>query len=65
MTECEAIKRKETKIHHKTNNSTVSGKTVSHEKSHGVKFRSATLLLSFIVPNTDKTHHIPQISVTL
>jgi hypothetical protein len=42
MTECAAIERNEPKIHHKTNNSTVSGKTVTHKKSHGVKFRSAT-----------------------
>jgi hypothetical protein len=42
MTECEAIGRNKPKIHHKTNNSTVSGKTVTHKKSHGVKFRSAT-----------------------
>jgi hypothetical protein len=42
MTECEAIERNEPKIHHKRNNSTVSGKTVTHKKSHGVKFRSAT-----------------------
>jgi hypothetical protein len=42
MTECEAIERNEPKIHQKTNNSTVSGKTVTHKKSHGVKFRSAT-----------------------
>jgi hypothetical protein len=42
MMECEAIERKEPKIHHKANNSTVGGKTVTHKKSHGVKFRSAT-----------------------
>jgi hypothetical protein len=42
MTEFEAIKRNEPKIHHKTTNSTLSGKTVTHKKSHGVKFRSAT-----------------------
>ena len=42
MTECEAIERNEPKIHHKTPNSTLSGKTVTHKKSHGVKFRSAT-----------------------
>jgi hypothetical protein len=42
MTECEAIKRNEPKIHHKTNNSTVSGKTATHKKRHGVKSRSAT-----------------------
>jgi hypothetical protein len=41
MTECKAIEHNEPKIHHKTNNSTVSGKTVAHKKSHGVKFRSA------------------------
>jgi hypothetical protein len=42
MTECEAIERNGPKIHHKTNNSTLSVKTVTHKKSHGVKFRSAT-----------------------
>jgi hypothetical protein len=42
MTECKAIERNEPKIHHRTNNSTVSGKTATHKKSHGVKFRSAT-----------------------
>ena len=42
MTECEAIERNEPKIHIKTPNSTLSGKTVTHKKSHGVKFRSAT-----------------------
>ena len=42
MTECEAIERNELESHHKTNNSTVSGKTVTHKKRHGVKFRSAT-----------------------
>jgi hypothetical protein len=41
MTECEAIEHNEPKIHHKTTNSTLSGKTVTHKKSHGVKFRSA------------------------
>jgi hypothetical protein len=41
MTECEAIKRNEPKTLHKTNNSTVSGKTVTHKKSHGVRFRRA------------------------
>jgi hypothetical protein len=69
MTECEAIEHNEPKIHHKTNISTVSGKTVTHKKNMGlnlgVRHRKATLLLSFIVPNTDKTHHIPRMSVTL
>jgi hypothetical protein len=69
MMECEAIERNEPKIHHKTNNSTVSGKTGLIRKvmrfNLGVRHRKATLLLSFIVPNTDKTHHIPRISVSL
>jgi hypothetical protein len=43
MTECEAIERNEPKLHQKTKNSTVSGKTVTHKKRYGVKFRSATL----------------------
>ena len=42
MMECEAVERKEHEISHKSNNSTLSGKTVTHKKSHGVKFRSAT-----------------------
>jgi hypothetical protein len=42
MTECEAIERNEPNIPHKTNNYTVSGKNVTHKKSHGNKFRSAT-----------------------
>jgi hypothetical protein len=42
MTECEAIERNKPKIHRKTTNSTLSGKTVTHKKSHGLKFRSAT-----------------------
>ncbi len=40
MTECEAIERNEPK-HSKNTNSTTSGKTVTHKKSHGVKRRSA------------------------
>jgi hypothetical protein len=31
MTECEAIESNEPKIHHKTNNSTLSGKTVNQK----------------------------------
>jgi hypothetical protein len=69
MKECEAIERNEPKMHHKTTNSTLSGKTVTHKKGHGVKFRSATqksgTTAKFIVPNTDMTHHIPRISVSL
>jgi hypothetical protein len=48
---------------------TLNGKTMTHEKSLGVKQRSArektTLPLSFIVPDMDKIPHIPQISVAL
>jgi hypothetical protein len=43
MTECEAIKQNESKLSHKSNNSTPSGKMMTHKKSrHGVKHRSVS-----------------------
>ena len=40
MTECKAIERNKPKHSDKNTNSTTSGKTVTHKKSHGVKRRS-------------------------
>jgi uncharacterized protein YdaU (DUF1376 family) len=42
MTECEAVKQNEPKHSNKNNNSIISGKTVTHKKSHGGKHRSTT-----------------------
>jgi hypothetical protein len=42
MTECEAVERNEPKHSPKNTNSTLSGKTVTHKKSHRVKHTSAT-----------------------
>jgi hypothetical protein len=42
MTKCKAIKRNEPKHSNENNNSAISGKTMTHKKSHGVKHRSAT-----------------------
>jgi hypothetical protein len=42
MMECEAIEQNEPKHSKKNNNSAISGKTVTHKKSHGVKHRSVT-----------------------
>jgi hypothetical protein len=42
MTKCEAIEQKEPKHSNKNNNSAISGKTVTHKKSHGVKHRGVT-----------------------
>jgi hypothetical protein len=42
ITECEAIERNEPKTPKASTKSTLSGKTVAHKKSHGVKFQSGT-----------------------
>jgi hypothetical protein len=42
MTECKAIKQNDHKQSNRNNNSAISGKTVTHKKSHGVQDRSVT-----------------------
>jgi hypothetical protein len=54
MTECEAIEQNEPKIPHKTNNSTLSGKTVTHKKSHATQKNEKVLLYR---TRTNPTHH--------
>jgi hypothetical protein len=71
MTECKAVEQNQPKISHKSNNSTLSGITVTprHKKSHGVKCRSVTqkndTTTQFYCTEHGQIPHIPLISVAL